>query len=153
MLHWIAGVGLVLSTAAAPEEPKLPEWMTGCWEQRSGDRWTEECWMQPRAGIMLGNGRSGAGDRVSEWEAMQIVLNQEIADGPMIRMAFWAAPSGSNRTLFAWSPSDLPGVTFLNVANDYPQRIRYWRDGERLRAEISLEDGTKAKRWTYWRAN
>lgn len=149
MHHWIAGLGFALSAAAAQQEPKLPEWMAGCWEQRSGDRWTEECWMPPRGGIMLGSGRSGTGDRVSEWEATQIVLTRQAGDGPVARMAFWAAPGGGGRTSFAWNQSDLPGVTFVNAAHDYPQRIRYWREGERLMAETSLADGSKARRWTY----
>lgn len=150
MHSWIAGLGFALS-AAAEQEPTLPEWMAGCWEQRSGDRWTEECWMPPRGGIMLGSGRSGRGERVSEWEATQIVLGQPNRDGPAVRMAFWAAPGGSDRTAFAWSPSDLPGVTFVNAAHDYPQRIRYWREGERLMAEISLAHGSKPRRWAYHR--
>lgn len=146
---WIAGLGFALSAAAAlQQEPKLPEWMAGCWEQRSGDRWSEECWMPPRGGIMLGAGRSGTGDRVSEWEATQIVLD---GGDPAVRMAFWAAPGGRDRTSFAWGPSDLPGVTFANAAHDYPQRIRYWREGERLMAETSLADGSKPRRWSYQR--
>jgi hypothetical protein len=151
MHHWIAGLGFALSNAATQQEPKLPEWMAGCWEQRSDDRWTEECWMPPRGGIMLGSGRSGTGDRVSEWEATQIVLARQAGGGPAVRMAFWAAPGGTNRTFFAWSPSDLPGVTFVNAAHDYPQRIRYWREGEQLMAETALADGSKARRWTYRR--
>ncbi|MCX8475079.1 MAG: DUF6265 family protein [Sphingomonas sp.] len=151
MHYWIAGLGFALSAATPQEEPKLPDWMSGCWEQRSGDRWTEECWMPPRGGIMLGNSRSGTGERVSEWETMQIVLNQENGDGPVVRMAFLAAPRGGDRTMFAWSPGDLPGVAFFNAAHDYPQRIRYWREGERLMAETSLADGSKPRRWTYQR--
>ncbi len=42
-------------------------------------------------------------------------------------------------------------VTFVNPANDYPQRIRYWREGEKLKAEISLEDGSNAMDWTFTR--
>jgi hypothetical protein len=52
-------------------------------------------------------------------------------------------------TLFAWSRNGGPGITFYNVANDYPQRIRYWREGDVLIAEIALEDGSKPKRWRY----
>ncbi len=40
---------------------------------------------------------------------------------------------------------------FANAAHDYPQRIRYWREGETLNAEISLLDGSKAMRWQYKR--
>jgi hypothetical protein len=40
-------------------------------------------------------------------------------------------------------------VTFLNAEHDFPQRVRYWREGRELVAEISLKDGTKAQRWRY----
>ena len=43
-------------------------------------------------------------------------------------------------------------VTFEEAAHDYPQRVRYWREGETLMAEISLLDGSKAMRWTFHRA-
>lgn len=152
----IAMALLVASHGAAPAaaeegDPALPGWMAGCWEQRDGDRWVEECWMKPRGDIMLGNSRTGVGDRVTEWETMQIVLDQEAGDGPVARMAFWAAPEGQKRTLFAWNPDSTPGVTFSNVAHDYPQRIRYWREGDVLNAEISKADGTNPMRWRYVR--
>jgi len=38
---------------------------------------------------------------------------------------------------------------FENRDHDYPQRIRYWREGEVLMAEISLADGSKPMRWRY----
>jgi hypothetical protein len=135
--------------AAAAEQPALPGWMAGCWERSSGEKWTEECWTSPRAGIMLGGGRSGTGDRLGDWEVMQIVLNQPAGDGPIVRMAFWGAPGGQNPTMFAWSPSEGPGVTFVNETHDYPQRIRYWREGKELVAEIAMKDGSKAVSWRY----
>jgi hypothetical protein len=100
---------------------------------------------------MLGSGRSGAGERLLSWEAMQIVLDQSAGDGPVVRMAFWAAPGGAHRTMFAWSPEGGEGVTFTNAAHDYPQRVRYWREGEVLHAETSMLDGSRAQRWTYRR--
>jgi hypothetical protein len=139
---------------AQAHEPVLPGWMAGCWEQSDGDRWTEECWMPPRGGLMLGAGRTGKADQVTEWETTQIVLGDRAAsDHAVVRMAFWAAPNGTGRTAFAWSPDGKLGVTFHNVANDYPQRIRYWRDGEKLMAEISMEDGSRAMRWSYTRTS
>lgn len=140
---------LLLTASAAM--PALPGWMAGCWEQRQDDRWTEECWTTPRAGLMLGSGRSGVGERLLNWEAMQIVMNQSSGDGQVVSMAFWAAPSGANRTMFAWSPDEAAGFTFVNATNDYPQRIRYWREGDLLNAEISMADGSRSMRWTYRR--
>lgn len=142
----MAPLAMLAAAPAQPAaEPALPGWMAGCWEQSVGDRWTEECWMPPRGGIMLGASRSGRGGTLGSWEAMQIVLD------PSAGMAFWAAPQGSRRTMFTWQPGNEPGVAFVNRANDYPQRIRYWREGEMLIAEIALQDGARPMRWRYRR--
>jgi hypothetical protein len=112
----------------------LPDWMAGCWENRSQDRWTEECWTVPRGGIMLGNGRSGTGGVLDSWEVMQIELVE--TDDPVIDpLTFYGAPKGQGRTAFSWDRSSKePGITFVNAGHDYPQRIRYWRDGKDLMA-------------------
>jgi hypothetical protein len=142
---------LLTALLMAATEPVLPDWMAGCWEQRSGDRWSEECWTIPRAGMMMGSGRSGVGDRLSDWETMQILLDYDLGGQSIVRMVFIGAPKGKNGTVFAWSPSKDPGLTFGNQAHDYPQRIRYWREGEELVAEIALADGTRPVRWRYRR--
>lgn len=143
-----APTGLAAEPSSEPA-PKLPGWMAGCWESRDGDRWAEECWTIPRAGTLLGSGRRGSGDRLNEWEFMRIALDEPNGDGPAIRMAFAASPGGQGWTLFAWSPDDNAGVTFHNAANDYPQIVRYWRDGARLKARISMADGSRAIEWDY----
>lgn len=143
-------IEIVLAALLADAEavPTLPGWMAGCWEQRAGDEWTEECWTRPRGGMMIGSSRSGSGDRLDEWETMQIV-REDTDDPAVVRLAFWAAPRGTNRTMFAWVSTKEPGTTFINLENDYPQRIRYWREGKDLLAEISLSDGSKPRRWRY----
>ena len=137
----------VLMSALDPV-PDLPGWMAGCWEQRVETRWTEECWTQPRGNMMMGSSRSGDAGVLLEWETMQIE-RIETDDPAVNKMPFWAAPGGKNRTMFGWVATKEPGVTFFNMANDYPQRIRYWREGRYLLAEISLGDGSKPRRWRY----
>ena len=146
-----AAAAAALLGAAPPAVPDVNDlgWMAGCWEQREGDRWTEECWTAPRGGLMLGSSRAGRGDRISEWESLRIQSEAPNGDGPVVRLGYFASPGGNGWTLFAWSRNDGPGITFFNVANDYPQRIRYWREGAALVAEIALEDGSKARRWRY----
>ena len=139
-----------MAVLAAVTVPALPEWMEGCWEQRAGDRWTEECWSSARGNIMIGYSRSGEGGVLDQWEVMQIERVE--TDDPVIApLSFWASPSGLNRSMFSWTPAKESGVTFVNLANDYPQRIRYWRDGEELVAEIAAADGSKPRRWRYRR--
>ena len=141
---------LAVARLIAATEPKLPDWMAGCWESRTGERWTEECWTFPRAGMMMGSGRSGTGGVLDSWEVMQIETVE--TDDPAIDpLTFYGAPKGQNRTAFAWVPGSGPGLTFVNAGHDYPQRTRYWREGEALVADTSLMDGSKAVRWGYRR--
>lgn len=126
------------------QEAELPGWMAGCWEMRDGERWAEECWTVPRAGMMMGSGRTGTGDVLSAWEFMRI----ERGEGGLV---FSASPGGASWTSFASTDAASDSAAFVNTATDYPQRVRYWREGEVLNAEISLEDGSRAMRWTFRR--
>ena len=142
-------LGFALMALPAPSAAAdLPAWLAGCWIEEKGENWTEECWTDPRAGSMLGTGRSGTGDRLRSWEAMQIIVADPATKS---EATFWGAPGGQGRTAFALQPGGGPGVTFVNAAHDFPQRIRYWRDGEFLNAEASLADGRRALRWRYRR--
>lgn len=58
-------------------------------------------------------------------------------------------PNGDAPVEFALVRQDARSIEFANPAHDYPQRIRYWREGEALHAEISLLDGSRANRWSY----
>ena len=146
---WLILTALLANPTA---QPVLPVWLAGCWEQETGDSWAEECWNDPRAGIMMGSGRSGSGERLESFEVTQIEL-ADTGDPAAPKMTFYGAPGGQNRTSFTWVPSSEKGVTFVNQSHDYPQRIRYWREGEELIAEVALKDGSKAMRWRYRRPN
>ena len=139
---------MLLARAAEAQGPGLPSWMAGCWETHSEGVWVEECWTGPRGGIMLGSGRSGKGEQLINWEVMQIVRTPT-DDPARPKVTFYGAPSNKDRTPFHWVASSSRDVTFLNAEHDFPQRIRYWREGRDLVAEISLKDGTKAQRWRY----
>ena len=134
-----------LTPASDPVAVALPGWMAGCWSQERAPKWTEECWMAPRGGVMLGAGRAGNGDRLGEWEAMQLI---PAADGKLV---YWASPDGGTRVAFTEVSRGPQEIVFANAAHDYPQRIRYWREGTMLNAEISLLDGSKPIRWQYKR--
>lgn len=124
---------------------QMPGWLTGCWSEQNGPNWTEECWTAPRAGQMMGSGRSGRGEDVRSWEVMQI---EAASDGTL---TFYGAPRGTPRVGFAMVSSGPREMVFANPTHDYPQKIRYWREGMDLNAEISLMDGSKAARWHYKR--
>jgi hypothetical protein len=142
----VVGLALAACPVRADSRPELPAWLAGCWQQAEGSDWTEECWTAPHRGLMVGSGHSGSGERVSSYEFMRIELGAKGA-------VFYGAPRGTGWTPFPAAPDAEDGVTFLNVEHDYPQRIRYWREGDLLHAEISLADGTQAERWTYRRTS
>ena len=140
----IALCGPGRAQVAAPVSA-APAWMAGCWSQNKAPKWTEECWMGPRGGVMLGAGRAGAGDKLNEWEAMQII------PGADVKLVFWASPDGGARVSFVEVSHGPTEIVFANAGHDYPQRVRYWREGATLNAEVSLLDGSKAMRWQYKR--
>lgn len=115
----------------------LPGWMAGCWIEDRGDLWIEECWTGPRARMMIGSGRTGRVDELSNFEHMRIELT---TDGTLV---FWSLPGGEKPTRFVAVHADGDDVIFENAEHDYPQRIRYWRDGEGLKAQISKLDGSQ----------
>lgn len=133
---------LLLAAAAAPE---LPEWMAGSWTTAGGaDEWTEEWWTPPRAGIMLGAGRSGKADALGFFEHMRILCD---GDG----VIFCALPQGRAGTCFRAVSSGSSSITFENPAHDFPQRVTYRREGKDLVGEISGLDGERLQRWRYRR--
>jgi hypothetical protein len=135
------GATVAQQPTSAPEGP--PDWMAGCWIEQSGQKWTEECWTPPRAGTMLGSNRSGEGAKLHSWEAAQILPD---AGGTL---TYWASPDGGARIPFPLTSRTATEMIFANPAHDYPQRIRYWREGATLNAEISLLDGSKPMRWRF----
>lgn len=147
---------LLILAGAAQAEPvaqpiALPSWMAGCWitdADSLGVR-SEECWTVPHGEMMLGSGHHFNGTRTLSFEHMRI----ERVDGSLV---FVALPGGETPTRFALQATRVgeelrDGLLFVNVDNGYPQRIRYWRDGAELHAEIAFIDGRESVRWRFRR--
>src|SRR4051812_4814414 len=134
-----------LLAAAATQSPTLPAFMTGCWDLIEGEHWTQECWMEPKGGLMLGASREGTGDKLKSWEQLRV---EQGADG---KVTLFASPHGRPALPFEGRVLSAKAVEFTNATHDYPQRIRYELKDDRLEAEISLIDGSKPVRWTYVR--
>lgn len=139
---------LALAAVPAPAQPggpaaRLPAWLAGYWQAQDGVAWADEMWNGPRGGSMQGIGRAGAGPQTQSWEAMRI------ATGPEGGLVFYAQPRGGAATAFPAVSIGEDAIEFANPRNDYPQRIRYWRQGQLLMAEISRIDGSDAQRWNF----
>jgi|ERR1700754_578321 Domain of unknown function (DUF6265) len=135
----------LLATAAVAQTQALPAFMTGCWDTNEGERWTQECWMEPKGGLMLGASREGTGATIKSWEQLRIEL---ATDGTV---TLFASPGGRPPVPFKAGKMSTSAVEFTNARHDYPQRIRYELKDGRLEAEISLLDGSKPVRWSYTR--
>ena len=100
-------------------EPVL--FLAGHWRSES----SEELWSVPEQTQMLGLGRSLGGGSFFEY------LRIEVRSGDLV---YVAAPGGGPSTEFWMAHSGPNSAVFENPAHDFPQRIRYAREGETLRA-------------------
>jgi hypothetical protein len=141
----LLSLALVSMTPVRDREPL--DWLIGTWCSDPGDgeqtceTWTGYDRMQEAHGISETHGPRG-----KTREVMTIVNDAG-------RLVFHAEPDGQKPADFDsternYAPDRLE---FVNPKHDYPQRIRYWREGPMLIAETSLADGSKPQRWTYHR--
>ena len=121
----------VPDSRGGPDHPLA--WMSGCWENLDGDY--REVWSAPDHGYLFGYALSLKGNAVSYFEQSRIA--------PGKHYVFNVYPAGKGPVLFREAERDKTSVVFTNPDHDYPQRIRYARDGKRMTAEISLMDGSK----------
>ena len=136
----------ILMAMQAPAQVAELGWMSGRWEAAGENgRWTEESWSAPRAGIMLGHSRSGRGEALREFELLRLQAGE---DGVPV---YLAQPGGAPAVPFRLTAHDANSATFDNPGHDFPQRIRYQRNGESMTATISAIDGTHAMSWTFTR--
>ncbi len=117
-------------------------WLSGSWASEHEGSWVEEHWTAERGRLMLGVGRSGAAGKPTSFEFLRIEPGE---DGTPV---YLAAPGGGEATPFRLVEAGAASAVFENPAHDFPQRIRYWREGDRLFAEISAIDGSNAIGWS-----
>ena len=121
-------------------------WLSGRWVAESDGRWTEEVWSEVRGGTMMGYSWTGQGSTIREYEYLRLQAGEDD------EVVYLAQPGGSPAAVgFYLAQADATSATFENPAHDFPQRIRYVRDGNVLTATISKLDGSNARSWTYRR--
>ena len=131
-------------------------WLKGCWrteaprDAESGSQ-TTEVWIDPPGPALFGYSYTEGEGAVQGWEQMRID-----ADGG--RPRFVAMPGGGAPVAFAMveqimldDPAQI--AVFENVAHDYPQRVTYQRERNRLTATISRADGADPHIYEYRRIN
>ncbi len=105
-------------------------WLAEQWCSADGSASYEESWLAPRGGSMVGVAREIRDGRMASFEFLRIA---EVDGVP----TYFAQPGGRAPTAFKRSDGGEAWVRFENTAHDFPQRIEYRRDGDKLNAEIS----------------
>jgi hypothetical protein len=141
----LTAAALLLAAADEPRPVDGLAWMSGHWTSTSGERWTEEYWLAPRGGLMLGLSRAGNGAASGDWEHLRLEAG---ADGVPV---YWASPRGAPAVGFRLVRADATNAVFENPQHDYPQRIAYRRSGATMTATISTIDGGNPMSWTFER--
>lgn len=132
-----AGWMLSLMLAPLAQAAEL-DWLAGDWCNGG----SEEHWLAERGGLLLGLNRSG-GDKVF-FEFLRI----DFVDG---KARYHAQPGGRPAVLFAEFERSPQAIGFANPQHDFPRRIRYWREGERLHAAVDDGDGGGVQRYQWSR--
>lgn len=94
-------------------------WLAGSWRMEKAGRLTDEHWMAPAGGVMLGMARNVAKGRVLSHEFTQI------REGPGGELFFIAQPSGQKEAAFRLVSLTDTAVVFENKEHDFPQTVSY----------------------------
>lgn len=131
--------------AAASLQAPAPDlsWLSGYWLSCADGREVSETWSDPRGGHLLGSSLTSSKGKVS-FELARI--------GPSSGgTSFFAQPSGQAPAEFPLKSAAERQVVFENPAHDFPQRVIYRREGDRLHARIEGRIGGKDRvvDWSY----
>lgn len=131
MLRNSCALGLAAASFTAAAQIPMPAFMAGCWSGAHADsgRSSYEIWVAPKAERMLGISQTVRPDR-TEFEFLRI----ERAGG---NVDYVAQPSGRPPTRFRLIDASATHAEFANPEHDFPQRIRYTRESDLLRADLS----------------
>ncbi|MFZ6657924.1 DUF6265 family protein [Undibacterium sp. TJN19] len=94
------------------------QWLSGCWQASGAEPGSEEHWLAPAGGSMLGMGRTVRKSKTVDWEFMRI---QESNDS----LVFTAKPSSKPEASFTLLSLENQKVVFENPRPEFPQRVIY----------------------------
>jgi len=144
-------LALLLAPTAAAQDVSDLRWLAGCWrtdpprEPESGATFYE-VWIAPEAPIIAGYGYHEGEGEIQGWEQMRIESNgrPELVDMPLGSFPI-------RYQLLEEEPNN--AATFVNTdtEHDYPKRIEYRREGNRLFRRISGDQPDDAQEFEYRR--
>jgi hypothetical protein len=147
MLIALAALAAQPSPAVAAGEgrpqPDL-DWLAGYWLSCEDGRDVAETWSERRGGVMMGYTIT-TGRQAFSWEQMRI---ESGLPGPE-DLSFVAQPRGAAAaTPFRLVRAGAQEAVFENAEHDFPRRVIYRREGDRLTGRIEGADG-EGLEWHY----
>jgi hypothetical protein len=140
---------LLLTPPAMAQVPRVAslEWMTGTWVHDAGRGKVTESWVGPGNGLMVAANLSTFAGGKRAFEFLRIA---DTADG----FSYYASPGGRSAVEFKVKEAGERRVVFENAQHDFPQRVLYWREGERLAARIegTVNGKERSEEWRFDRA-
>ncbi len=122
--------------ALAQDDVGSTAWLSGCWVASADDVRSEEVWMEPAGGLMVGMARTLRGGVATGYESLLLQLK----DG---RLTYSAHPSGQTPTDFRATDVSTERVRFEAPEHDFPQAIEYERTSpDSLTAKVYGEIGS-----------
>jgi hypothetical protein len=125
---------LFVAPAANAQTLEDLHWLKGCWRTQGEGAVITEVWSAPPLPAMLGYAYTVRDGELRDWEQTRI----EVIDGAP---AFIAMPRGGAPVRFRMAASEgARRAAFENPEHDFPKRVEYWREGDRLHARVSAGD-------------
>lgn len=140
MIRWLAAISCATLAAApaAAQTHTLTDlaFMTGCWRSDPDAHGTvlEEHYTAPADNLILGMSRYLRNDSAVSFEFSTLRRDSS-------GIVLTPRPGGAGDTPFTLASLRGEDASFENAAHDFPQRIRYRRDGAVLVARVESLDG------------
>ena len=114
-------------TAPPPDTVDKLAWLAGCWLVDGAEPGSGEQWSTAAGGTLLGTSRTVKGGKTTSFEFVQIRITEPG------QLAYIVQPSGQAPVVFNLLRQDKPNeFIFANLDNDFPSRIIYRHDSERI---------------------
>lgn len=134
MMKILASLALISAVALGnTHDSHQLGWLVGCWVSPDGS--AQEVWVIDSDQSLAGFGVAFDHNKIGFYEVLTIRENEH---GSLI---YTAHPSGQRTASFAATAITENSVIFTNPDHDYPQEIKYTREGNRLHAITSLLGG------------
>ena len=122
--------------ALAQDDVGSVAWLSGCWVASAGDVLSEEVWMEPEGGLMVGMARTLRGGVATGYEFLLL----QRKDGGLTYSAY---PSRQDPTDFQATKVSTQRLRFENPQHDFPRAIEYERTSpDSLTAKVYGEIGS-----------